>query len=98
MRYDSPMASRKPQAKAKRQAQFRAGLGGMDDVFAAESRRESDAVGERQRQACLAKNRYDTREDAEEAARTCTTSGRRSLRVYRCDYCDGWHLTSSPGR
>ena len=68
----------------------------MDSLFAAESRRASDAFGERQRQACLAKNRYDTREDAEEAAQTCTTSGRRKLSVYRCDYCDGWHLTSHP--
>lgn len=100
MAYDIPMGSRKGQAKAKKQAQFRADFGisaeRLDDAFAAEARRASDASGERQRQACLSKNRYDTREDAEEAARTCTTSGRRKLSVYRCDYCDGWHLTSHP--
>ena len=98
MRYDTPMTSRKPQAKAKRQAQFRASLGGMDDVFSREARRASDEFGEAQRRTCAAKNRYATREDAEEAARTCTTNGRRTLRVYRCDYCDGWHLTSKPER
>lgn len=98
MRYDSPMSSRKPQAKAKQLARFRAGLGGMDDVFARESRRSSEEMGEAQRRTCLAKNRYDTREDAEEAARACTANGRRALRVYRCDYCDGWHLTSKPER
>lgn len=97
MRYDSPMSSRKPQAKAKRLAQFRAGLGGMDDVFATEARRDADAFSEKQRRACSAKHRYESREDAEEAARTCITNGRRTLRVYRCDYCDGWHLTSKPG-
>ena len=100
MAYDSPMGSRKGQARAKKSAQFCAdsgiSAGRLDNLFAAEGRRASDAFNERQRQACLAKNRYDTREDAEEAARTCTTSGRRKLSVYRCDYCDGWHLTSHP--
>ena len=70
----------------------------MDGIFADENRRRADESSARQLSACQAKRRYDTREDAEEAARTCTTSDRRTLRVYRCDYCDGWHLTSKPER
>lgn len=35
------MGSRKGSAKAKRIAEFKAGLGGMDDVFARESVRKS---------------------------------------------------------
>ncbi len=95
------MGSSKPQAKAKQQAQFRANLGASANtgkLFAAESHRGGDAFSEKQRQACLAKNRYDTREDAEEAIRTNTHAGRKTLRTYRCDYCDGWHLTSKPER
>lgn len=68
----------------------------MDGVFERESQRCADAAGEAQRRACTSKARYDTREDAEEAARTSRFSGRKTLRVYRCDYCDGWHLTSHP--
>ena len=70
----------------------------MDAIFTDESRRRADESSARQQSVCQAKRRYDTREDAEEAAHACTTSGRRTLRVYRCDYCDGWHLTSKPER
>lgn len=41
------MGSRKGSAKAKRIAEFKAGLGGMDDVFARESVRKSKKAAEK---------------------------------------------------
>ncbi len=52
-----------------------------------------EAFGCRAHRSCGKKTRYDTREEAE--LRAMFRSGRTSvdLRVYHCQYCDGWHLT-----
>lgn len=94
------MASRKPSAKARRVAEFKSQLGGMDDAFAAGRERE-DALGAqrdeaRRDRACTSKNRYDTRAEAEDVIRSCAAHGRTGLASYRCPYCGGWHLTSHP--
>ena len=46
--------------------------------------------------ACLSKQRYETRAEAEETAQLCAQHGTYGLEVYRCPYCRGWHLTSHP--
>ena len=42
--------------------------------------------------ACVRKVRSSTREEAE--ARAARTDGSRVWRVYKCEFCDGWHVTS----
>lgn len=94
------MGSRKQSARAKQIAQFKASLGGMDDVFEREEQRREE--GSRQREealrakACESKNRYASRQEAEEVIAWCAERGKRGLQCYRCDYCKGWHLTSHP--
>lgn len=92
------MTSRKGSAKAKRLAEFKAQLGGMDDLFARETERASAKSLEKERalreKACESKNRYVSERDAREAIRACAEHGTLGLRCYRCSYCDGWHLTS----
>lgn len=46
---------------------------------------------------CLGKHRHATRRDAERQLARGTRHGRRDdrterLEVYRCVYCDGWHV------
>lgn len=46
---------------------------------------------------CRRKRRHRTRARALRAAARCAAKyGARRLHVYRCDVCDGWHLTSQP--
>lgn len=94
------MASRKPSAKAKKLSEFRSQLGGMDDVFAQEQRRLEDLADNKEAalryKACESKNRYASRSEAEEMIRTLSAYGKKGLRCYRCQYCNGWHLTSKP--
>lgn len=56
------MGSRKPSAKAKQVAAFKAELGGMDDIFAREERRREQRAAEHEEalreKACRSKNRY----------------------------------------
>lgn len=92
------MGSRKGSAKAKQIAQFKAGLGGMDDIFAREDalreKRAQEKDAALRRKACESKKRYMSRFDAEAAIRSCEDYGTRGLRTYKCAYCNGWHLTS----
>lgn len=94
------MGSRKRSARAREIAEFKAGLGGMDDVFARERERDEEASAQREearrQKACTSKNRYATRDEAMENLAWCEARGRRGLAVYRCPYCHGWHLTSHP--
>ena len=94
------MSSRKPSAKAKRVAEFKASLGGLDDAFNREKRKQTKRAIEREHaleaKACTTKKRYAYRSDAEEAIELCAQHGTRGLHCYRCPYCDGWHLTSNP--
>ena len=94
------MGSRKRSAQQRRIAEFKAGFGGLDDLYGRE-RRRADGADERREAArrarsCERKQRYATRGDAEEAIALCAEHGRTGLSCCRCDYCHGWHLTSHP--
>lgn len=96
------MASNKRSARAKQRAEFESGFdaGAMGDLFEREHAR-NDALEAAhdaavRRRACESKMRYVSRADALDAIAACAEHGRRGLSVYRCPYCDGWHLTSHP--
>ncbi|VEH02684.1 Uncharacterised protein [Slackia heliotrinireducens] len=99
---DSDMGSKKRSARAKQVAEFKASLGGMDDVFGREERRRIAASEEKEaalrRKACESKNRYSCKSDADQAILSCAAYGTTGLHAYRCPYCNGWHLTSKPER
>lgn len=92
------MGSRKRSAQAKQIAAFKASLGGMDDIFEREQQLQQQHAEEHDEalryKACESKNRYASRSEAEEARRDCEAHGTRGLSIYRCPYCNGWHLTS----
>ena len=92
------MGSKKRSARAKQVAQFKAQLGGMDDVFERDQQRRENRSAEKEaalrKKACESKNRYSCRSDAEAAIRSCAEHGTPGLHCYRCQYCNGWHLTS----
>ena len=50
--------------------------------------------GEPGHSACGKKIRYKTKSEALVKASTSAKYGAPALRVYRCPYCGGWHLTS----
>jgi hypothetical protein len=92
------VGSKKRSARAKQIEQFKAQLGGLDDLYGREERRQ-DEIRERRddarrERACERKSRYASRVDAEMAIAWCEEQGRRGLTYYRCPYCHGWHLTS----
>ncbi len=96
------MGSRKRSARQREIDAFKAGLGGMDDAFAREHERLSGISARheaaRRQKACESKNRYASYDEAEENRAWCAAQGKRGLSIYRCPYCDGWHLTSHQQR
>ena len=94
------MGSRKPSAHAKRISEVKAQLGGLDDLFAREEHRQEDLSAKKEAalrdKACESKNRYSSRYDAQIAIDSCAAHGTTGLHMYRCSYCNGWHLTSKP--
>lgn len=46
-------------------------------------------------QACRRKRRFATEREADDAAYRARMEG-RSLGIYLCEWCGGWHLTSRP--
>lgn len=96
------MGSRKRSARAKEIANFKASFvdAGTDDLFAREEARHERVAEERdaarKEKACESKNRYPSRADAEQAKLDCARHGTTGLEIYRCPYCNGWHLTSHP--
>lgn len=94
------MGSRKRSAQQRKIAQFKAELGGLDDVYGRERQRSEGSAERREavrrERSCASKNRYPTRADAEEAIELCAQHGTYGLQCYRCSYCHGWHLTSHP--
>ncbi|MBQ9042763.1 MAG: hypothetical protein IJ111_15225 [Eggerthellaceae bacterium] len=94
------MASKKPSANAKRIAAFKASADDFSDLFARETERLEEMADEREAarrdKACESKNRYSSHAEAEQAVAWCADHGKRGLRIYRCKYCNGWHLTSRP--
>lgn len=107
------MGSKKRSAWKKQKEEFAASLGGLGDLFSDDDSaacdpfvRESAARAARdeaheavlRRKACERKNRYASRYEAELTAAECADHGAPPLHVYRCPYCNGWHLTSKPER
>lgn len=94
------MPSRKPSARARQVAAFKAGADDLSDLFSHERERQDELEERRDEaryeRACASKKRYATRADAREAIRLCAEHGTRGLDCYRCSYCGGWHLTSHP--
>ncbi len=97
------MGSRKRSAKARQISEFKATLGtggGFDDLFAREEERREEAAAEHEAalraKSCESKNRYASRAEAEAAVVACAEYGTTGLSVYKCRYCNGWHLTSHP--
>ncbi len=94
------MASHKRSALKRQRQSFEAEFDGMDDLFSREEHRRQTLEAEREaalrHKACTSKNRYATRNEAEEAISACAAYGRGGLHAYRCSYCKGWHLTSHP--
>lgn len=98
------MSSRKPSARARETRAFKdaCSADAMDGLFSRESAHQGE-VAERREEArrykpCDRKKRYATRAEAEAARIACERHGARSLHVYQCPYCDGWHLTHKSGR
>ena len=97
------MGSKKKSARAAQRAAFESQLGDdLGNVFAREDARQQAAAEQREEhrryKACERKKRYASRVEAEDAIRDCKRHGSRDLHCYKCDYCDGWHLTHKPTR
>lgn len=96
------MASNKRSARARQRMEFESGFSGtgLADLFDREHVREERIDAEHEaalrNKACGSKNRYASRMEAEAAKNSCAAHGRGGLSIYRCPYCDGWHLTSHP--
>ena len=96
------MASNKRSAKQRQRAAFEADLASLDLGMAFGRERERRERDEEHREtalrnkACSSKNRYATRDEAQDAIAACAAHGRGGLSAYRCPYCKGWHLTSHP--
>lgn len=100
------MGSRKRSARAKEISQFKSQLelgnlfNGENDIFAQEERRREERVRDKEaalrKKSCESKNRYMSRYDAEAAIASCAEHGTTGLHCYKCEYCNGWHLTSHP--
>ncbi|MCI9494523.1 hypothetical protein [Adlercreutzia mucosicola] len=89
------MGSKKRSAWQKQKAEFAASLGGLDDLFARETAARDEArEAAHRKKSCERKNRYASRYEAEATAAECAEHGAPPLHVYRCPYCEGWHLTS----
>jgi hypothetical protein len=94
------MSSHKRAAWRREKHEFLSAEAGYDQLFEREHAREAHAQAAAQealrQKACASKNRYLTRADAEAVAEECMDGGSAALSVYKCEFCDGWHLTSHP--
>ena len=66
------MSSKKRSSWSKQKAEFNASLGGMDNLFASEGKRQQKNRAEKEaalrKKACESKNRYTSKSDAEAEA------------------------------
>lgn len=96
------MTSKKRSAQKKQIEVFKSQLGGMDDLFEREKAHQAEQKQQHEaalrRKGCESKNRYHSHAEAEAAKASCEERGVCGLEVYRCTYCNGWHLTSHPWR
>lgn len=74
----------------------------MDTLFSRELAQQDKLAEHREEarryKACDRKKRYTTRTEAEAARIACERHGARSLHIYQCPYCGGWHLTHKKAR
>lgn len=95
------MGSRKQSARRRQREAFEGSLGdGLDQLYA-RAEAEEDVAKERReaafrRKSCESKQRYATRQEAEDTIAKCAEHGQTGLSCYRCEFCGGWHLTSHP--
>lgn len=92
------MGSKKRSAWQKQKAEFAASLGGMDDLFASENarsqRHDEEREAARRHKACELQEPLCESLRGELTAAEWCRSRAPPLHVYRCPYCNGWHLTS----
>lgn len=92
------MTSRKPSARARQIAAFKAETEDFGNAFGRERERTRELEQHREEalyeKACASKMRYATKGEALAAIARCEVRGTRGLTCYRCSYCGGWHLTS----
>ena len=94
------MGSKKRQARERQVAAFREQMGSLDlgDAFERERVRDRDLEERKQaarrERGCERKQRYASRSEALDAIAACEAHGTHGLSLYRCSYCNGWHLTS----
>ena len=62
-----------------------------------EDKSEKSAYAMRDFECPSAKDTYMTYEDARRALRKRSLQAQRDKRIYRCDQCGYWHLTTKPG-
>ena len=77
------MGSKKRSSWSKQKAEFNASLGGMDNLFASEGKRQQKNRAEKEaalrKKACESKNRYTSKSDAEAAITSCASYGTTGL-------------------
>ncbi len=61
-----------------------------------EPERENPLRTESQRLACKQKQRFATAQEADDAVYRARMEG-TTLGTYKCQWCNGWHLTSRDG-
>ncbi|HWD69197.1 MAG TPA: hypothetical protein VG293_03320 [Solirubrobacteraceae bacterium] len=59
---------------------------------------DQQAGNARRKQVCARKRWFGTEAEARAAALWDRTQFGEQLSAYRCDECDGWHLTGGRGR
>ena len=90
------MGSKKRSAWQKQKAQFAASLGEGDLLAELGLGGDSDHDPFARESAARAARDEASRYEAELTAAECAEHGAPPLHVYKCPYCNGWHLTSKP--
>lgn len=80
----------KPNASKRRRAAFKR----KRKERKARDEQMTSEHGRRDHRACGRKSRFPDEASAIASASYLMHKGNKSLRVYHCPYCGGWHLTS----
>lgn len=65
-------------------------------VKAVEGSKMATRYNDRTYRACLSKRYFPTEESADRWARYYSEKYGSKTSIYKCEYCDGWHLTTHP--
>lgn len=68
---------------------------GRSAVFMPKSKKRHRDMDRSEYSQCGKKIRYKTHADAVAAKQACEKARGKKLRIYRCEICSGFHLTSS---